>query len=147
MLDMKIALLQKRIDAGKVEDASEKVQEAAIDAMIQMAEYETQKENAEFDKKKSTSDVLDSDQRKDWDGQWKTYNYQKSTLDKHRGNTYSLLEGQCLQTMKDQLIHDPVWDAVQKEGKPLYLGCFSFRSCPHNTVKSNTQSRLLMTTH
>ena len=53
--------------------------------------------------------------------QGKTHSLCKSTLDKHHGQVYSLIFGQCTQFLQDKLKQEKSWVAVSVSYKPLEL--------------------------
>ncbi len=52
---------------------------------------------------------------------WRTYRERAASLAKHRGQTYSLILGQCSQLLKDKMKQDTDWTAVSVSYDPLIL--------------------------
>ena len=53
---------------------------------------------------------------------WRTYQHNRSSsLTKHRGQTYSLILGQCSQLLKDKMKQDIDWTSVSASYDPLML--------------------------
>ncbi len=52
---------------------------------------------------------------------WRTYRERNASLAKHRGQTYSLILGQCSQLLKDKMKQDMQWATVSVSYDPLTL--------------------------
>jgi hypothetical protein len=52
---------------------------------------------------------------------WRTYQEHNASLAKHRGQTYSLILGQCSQLLKDKMKQDIHWATVSVSYNPLTL--------------------------
>jgi hypothetical protein len=52
---------------------------------------------------------------------WRTYRERNASLAKHRGQTYSLILGQCSQLLKDKMKQDIDWTTVSNSYDPLTL--------------------------
>ena len=52
---------------------------------------------------------------------WRTYRERNASLAKHRGQTYSLILGQCSQLLKDKMKQDTEWNSVSISYDPLTL--------------------------
>ena len=51
----------------------------------------------------------------------KTYSSRVATLDKHRGQAFALIIGQCMQLLLDKMKQEKVWDVVSASYDPLEL--------------------------
>ncbi len=51
----------------------------------------------------------------------KTHSQRIATLEKHRGNVYALIYGQCSQVLQDKMKQDKNWATVSVSYKPLEL--------------------------
>jgi hypothetical protein len=51
----------------------------------------------------------------------KTHSHRVATLEKHRGNVYALIYGQCTQILQDKMKQDKNWTTVSVSYKPLGL--------------------------
>ena len=51
----------------------------------------------------------------------KSHSYRVATLEKHRGNVYALIYGQCTQILQDKMKQDKGWPAVSASYNPLLL--------------------------
>ena len=52
---------------------------------------------------------------------WRTFRERNASLAKHRGQTYSLILGQCSQLLKDKMKQDTEWNSVSISYDPLTL--------------------------
>jgi hypothetical protein len=64
--------------------------------------------------------VTDSEKTLD-NNAWRTYRERNASLAKHRGQTYSLILGQCSQLLKDKMKQDSHWGMVSVSYNPLTL--------------------------
>ena len=53
--------------------------------------------------------------------EWRTFRERNANLAKHRGQTYSLILGQCSQLLKDKMKQDADWTVVSVSYDPLTL--------------------------
>ncbi len=51
----------------------------------------------------------------------KMHSQRVTTLEKHRGNVYALIYGQCTQILQDKMKQDKNWATVSVSYKPLEL--------------------------
>jgi hypothetical protein len=51
----------------------------------------------------------------------KSHSYRVALLEKHRGNVYALIYGQCTPILQDKMKQDKAWGAVSASYKPLEL--------------------------
>ena len=54
-------------------------------------------------------------------GKWRTYRYSNDRLDKHRGQVFSMIMGQCMQQLLDKMNQDTSWTMVSTSYDPLEL--------------------------
>ena len=54
--------------------------------------------------------VLKGDARVEHENRWRTYRERNSQLDKQRGQALSIIKGQCMQVLLDNMRHDTYWD-------------------------------------
>ena len=80
--------------------------------------------------------VLFGDNKAEHEEKWKTYREKQSILEKHRGQTFSMILGQCLQHLLDQMKQDVIWTAVATSYDPLQL-----ISSIEKTVLSQTEDQ------
>ena len=50
--------------------------------------------------------------------QMKVHKQRLSDLQKHRGQTFSMIRGQCMQSIVDKMKHDPDYERVMESGDP-----------------------------
>jgi hypothetical protein len=72
---------------------------------------------------------------------WRTYRERNASLAKHRGQTYSLILGQCSQLLKDKMKQDADWSTVSVSYDPLTL----YRLI-EKTVLAQTEDQYLFAT-
>ena len=51
----------------------------------------------------------------------KTHSLREATLEKHQGQVYGLIYGQCTQLLQDKMKQEKLWAAVSASCKPLEL--------------------------
>jgi hypothetical protein len=64
--------------------------------------------------------ITDS-KRLEYSNETKTHSHQVTILEKHRGNVYALIYGQCMQILQDKMKRDKNWTTVSVSYKPLEL--------------------------
>jgi hypothetical protein len=69
----------------------------------------------------TTSMELSSEEKAEFDSRWRTHRERTSQLDKHRGQAYSLIIGQCTQLLQDRMKQDADWTNVSTTHDPLAL--------------------------
>ena len=92
-----------------------------LDAPMKLAILENEIAQGEFD---STSEVpieLTDSEKTQNSNEWRTYRERNASLLKHRGQTFSLILGQCTQLLQDKLKQDAAWNAVSVSYDPLTL--------------------------
>jgi transposase len=88
---MKLAVLRNEIAQGDFE--------ASVDVPVELNDSEkTQHSNA-----------------------WRTYRERNANLMKHRGQAFSLIQGQCTQLLQDKMKQDIDWNAVSISYDPLFF--------------------------
>ncbi len=65
--------------------------------------------------------TLTGDARVKHEGSWRTYRERTSLLEKQRGQTFSMILGQCTQQLHDRMKQDSTWTAVSTSYDPLAL--------------------------
>ena len=73
--------------------------------------------------------------------EWRTFRERNANLAKHRGQTYSLILGQCSQLLKDKMKQDADWPVVSVSYDPLTLYCLI-----EKTVLTQTENQYLFAT-
>ena len=65
--------------------------------------------------------VLFGDNKVEHEGKWKTFRENQSRLEKHKGQTFSIILRQCLQQLLDRMKQDVIWTTVATSYDPLQL--------------------------
>jgi hypothetical protein len=65
--------------------------------------------------------VLNDSQKTQFSNQWRTYRERNANLIKHRGQSFSLIQGQCTQLLQDKIKQDTDWAVVSTSHDPLTL--------------------------
>ncbi len=66
------------------------------------------------------SNLTDSE-KLEYSNESKTHSHGIATLEKHRGNVYALIYGQCTQILQEKMKQDRNWATVSVSYKPLEL--------------------------
>jgi hypothetical protein len=65
--------------------------------------------------------VLNDSQKTQFSNEWRTYIERNDNLIKHRGQSFSLIQGQCTQLLQDKIKQDTDWAVVSTSYDPLTL--------------------------
>jgi hypothetical protein len=65
--------------------------------------------------------VLNDSQKTQFSNEWRTYRERNANLIKHRGQEFSLIQGQCTQLLQDKIKQDTDWAVVSTSYDPLTL--------------------------
>jgi hypothetical protein len=65
--------------------------------------------------------VLNDSQKTQFRNEWRTYRESNDNLIKHRGQAFSLIQGQCNQLLQDKMKQDTDWAIVSTAYDPLTL--------------------------
>jgi hypothetical protein len=65
--------------------------------------------------------VLNDSQKTQFSNEWHTYRERNANLIKHRGQAFSLIQGQCTQLLQDKMKQDTDWSVVSTSYDPLTL--------------------------
>ena len=96
----------------KTEKANAELEKAVLENKIEDAQDEIE---GKFPLK------LEGDDKTKWQSQWKIYSTKVDTLDKHRGQAFSLLLGQCTEMLVDHMEFQSSYAAVKMSQDPLQL--------------------------
>jgi pyruvate kinase len=67
--------------------------------------------------------VLNDSQKTQFRNEWRTYRELNANLIKHRGQEFSLIQGQCTQLLQDKMKQYTDWAVVSTSYYPLTLYC------------------------
>jgi hypothetical protein len=65
--------------------------------------------------------VLNDSQKTQFSNEWRTHIERNDNLIKHRGQAFSLIQGQCTQLLQDKMKQDTDWAVVSTSYDPLAL--------------------------
>jgi len=109
------------VAAGNDPDASlQKVSEFA-DAAIQLAELQNAIAVGDYEATVPVPMEMTESEKTQYNSEWKTCQQRNASLIKHRGQTFSLILGQCTQLLQDKLKQDADWTAVSTSYDPLEM--------------------------
>ena len=94
---------------------------AGDDVELEQANLENEIADLEFEAKQDVPHKLSSEEAAVYYNQNKTYSTREATLEKHRGQVYALIYGQCTQLLQDKMKKEKNWAAVSASYKPLEL--------------------------
>jgi hypothetical protein len=105
-LDAKLAQLQS---ASGIQDA------------VAIAEVENQVKDVTYQHGQEVPYNLTDSEKLKYSNESKMHRQHVATLEKHRGNVYALIYGQCTQILQDKMKQDKNWATVSVSYKPLEL--------------------------
>ena len=105
------ALLQADIDAGTGDD----------DTPLKLAMLQNEIAEGQFDMAQDVPTELTDSEKTQYSNQWRTYRERNSNLEKHRGQCFSLILGQCTQLLQDRMKQDVDWTTTSISYDPLTL--------------------------
>jgi hypothetical protein len=105
-LDAKLAQLQSTLG---IQDA------------VAIAEVENQVEDIAYQQGQEVPYNLTDSEKLDYSNKSKMHSHLIATLEKHRGNVYALIYGQCTQILQGKMKQDKNWVTVSVSYKPLEL--------------------------
>ena len=96
---------------------------AATDANapVELAMLQTEIAMAVVEANEPIPIVLTDAEKTQLSNEWRTYRERNASLVKHRGQTFSLILGQCTQLLQDKMKQDTDWTAVSTSYNPLRL--------------------------
>ena len=109
--DLQRASIQTMIDAGN----------AQVDTPFKLAVVENEIAQGDFDAMSPVLMVITDAEKTANSNAWRSYRERNANLLKHRGQTYSLILGQCTQLLHDKLKQEPTWEVVSVSYNPLQL--------------------------
>jgi len=125
--DHHAALTKLRDDQHKRMSKAKKAQLAALvgkkgdDTAVQQATLEGEIAMADHEASLPLPFTLEGDEKIQHSNAWRTYRERVSNLEKHRGQAFSMIRGQCTQILLDKMKYDPDWDTVSTSYDPIAL--------------------------
>ena len=89
--------------------------------VVEIAEIENQIEDIDYQQNKEVPYNLTDPEKLEFSNESKSHSYRVATLEKHRGNVYALIYGQCTQILQDKMKQDKGWPALSVSYNPLLL--------------------------
>jgi hypothetical protein len=71
---------------------------------------------------------LSDSEKTQFSNEWRTFRERTANLIKHRGQAFSLIQGQCTQLLQEKMKQDMEWTNVSTSYDPLTLYCLIERT-------------------
>jgi hypothetical protein len=107
-----------------------------MEAPMKLALLQNEIAQGEFSANVEVPIVLNDSQKTRFSNEWRTYRERNANLIKHRGQTFSLIQGQCTQLLQDKMKQDMDWAVASTSYDPLTLYHFIER-----TILSQTEDQ------
>ena len=91
------------------------------DVLLVMARLENDIADLEFESRQPVPHKLTSEEAALYYNDGKTYSLRVATLEKHRGQAFATIIGQCTQLLLDKMKQEKTWEVVSASYKPLEL--------------------------
>jgi hypothetical protein len=107
-----------RVNIQRARKSQETILEAAVQAGLDMeapmklALLHNKIAQGEFSAHVEVPSVMDDSQKTQFSNEWRTYRELNDNLTKHRGQAFSLIQGQCTQLLQDKMKQDTDWAVV-----------------------------------
>jgi hypothetical protein len=92
-----------------------------IQDAIAIAKVENQVEDVAHHQGQEVPYNLTDSEKLEYSNESETHSHRVATLEKHRGNVYALIYGECTQILQDKMKQDKNWATVSVSYKPLKL--------------------------
>jgi hypothetical protein len=99
----------------------EATQDAGKQLTIEIATLENDIEEKVYESRQDVPVKLPAAEMLEYSNKCKAHSVRVAALEKHWGNVYSLIYGQCTQILQDKMKQDEAWTAVSASYKPLEL--------------------------
>jgi hypothetical protein len=107
-LEVKLSTLKAQLGSGD-------------DVALEIANLENQIDDLEFESRQELPHKLMMEEASGYSNHAKTHSLRKAMLEKHHGQVYTLIYGQCTQLLQDKMKQEKLWVAVRDSYKPLEL--------------------------
>jgi hypothetical protein len=106
--------------------AQEKILEAAVlakhpDAPMKLAILQNEIDQGNFSSSNEVAMELNDSEKTQFSNEWRTFRVRNANLIKHRGQAFSLIQGQCTQLLQDKMKQDKEWTNVSTSYDPLTM--------------------------
>jgi hypothetical protein len=114
-----------QMNIQRARKAQETILEAAVqggldmEASMKLALLQNEIAQGEFSANVEVPIVLNDSQKTQLSNEWRTYRERNANLIKHRGQSFSLIQGQCTQLLQDKMKQDTDWAVVSTSYDPL----------------------------
>jgi hypothetical protein len=114
--------------------AQETILEAAVqegldmEALMKLALIQNEISQGEFSANVEVPIVLNDSQKTQFSNEWRTYRERNANLINHRGQAFSLFQGQCTQLLQDKMKQNTEWALVSTSYDPLPIYCLIERT-------------------
>jgi hypothetical protein len=119
-----IRSVQRNIQRAR--QTQEKILEAAViakdpDAPMKLAILQNEISQGDFSSSNEVAMELNDSEKTQFSNEWRTFRERNTNLIKHRGQAFSLIQGQCTQLLQDKIKQDTEWTNVRTSYDPLTL--------------------------
>jgi hypothetical protein len=104
------AILQTAVNAG-----------VDLEAPMKLATLQNEIAQGEFSATVGVPIELTDSKKTQYSNEWRTYRERNGNLIKHRGQAFSLIQGQCTQLLQDRMKQDTDWTTVGTSSNPFTL--------------------------
>jgi hypothetical protein len=91
------------------------------DVALEIANLKNQIDDLKFESRQEVPHKLMMEEASGYSNHAKTHSLYEATLEKHRGQVYALIYGQCTQLLQDKMKQEKLWVVVSDSYKPLKL--------------------------
>jgi hypothetical protein len=99
-----------------------------MEAPMKLALLQNEIAQGEFSANVKVPIVLNDSQKTQFSNERRTYRERNTNLIKHRGQAFSLIQGQCTQLLQDKMKQDTDWAVVSTSYDPLMRYCLIERT-------------------
>jgi hypothetical protein len=116
-----------QLNIQQARQAQETILKAAVqagtemDAPMKLAILQNEIAQGEFATSIEVPVVLTESEKTQFSNDWRTFRERNTNLIKHRGQDFSLIQGQCTQLLQDKMKQDMDWNTVDISYDPLTL--------------------------
>lgn len=109
-----LAALQERLNQLRSESRDNQ-------DVIEIASVENQIDDLEYEQSQEVPYKMTEAEKLEYSNESKSHSARVAALEKHRGNVYALIYGQCTQILQDKMKQDKKWITISASYKPLEL--------------------------
>ena len=92
-----------------------------LDAPMKLAVLQNEIAQGKFAANIEVPVELNDSEKTQFSNEWRTFRDCNANLIKHRGQAFSLIQGQCTQLLQDKMKQDTDWNTVSTSYDPLTL--------------------------